>query len=85
VLDRGSLGDLRRWRERWRPRLPQDSISQTITPAHMQAFEAGSDNVVEAVFADPTLKGRLVSCDLATGNKCIRCSSGFKSVLPPVQ
>jgi len=58
----------------------KDSVSQTITPAHMQAFEAGSDNLVEAVFADPTLKGRLVSCDLATGNTCIR--STLEAFLP---
>src|SRR5258706_12250960 len=45
----------------------KDSVSQTITPAHTQAFEAGSFQAVDAVFPRVWLKARRVPCCLAGG------------------
>jgi hypothetical protein len=56
------------------------SVSQASAANTVQAYEAASTEVVEAVFKDPSLKGRLVTCDLSTGTACIR--STLETFLP---
>jgi hypothetical protein len=51
---------------------------QTVVANHLTAFEGGSDKLIEAAFLDPAQRARLVSCDLATGDACVRASlEGF--------
>ncbi len=47
---------------------------QTVVANHLTAFEGGSDKLIEAAFLDPAQRARLVSCDLATGDACVRAS-----------
>jgi hypothetical protein len=56
------------------------SVSQASASNTVQAYEAASTELVEAVFKDPKLKGRLVSCDLSTSPTCIR--STLETFLP---
>jgi hypothetical protein len=56
------------------------STSQASAPNTIQAYESASNEVVENVFKDPMLKGRLVTCDLSTGSACIR--STLETFLP---
>ena len=56
------------------------SLSQASAANTVQAYEAASTELVEAVFKDLELKGRLVSCDLSTGATCIR--STLQTFLP---
>lgn len=56
------------------------SVSQASAANTVQAYEAASAEVVQNVFKDPTLKARLVACDLSTGNACIR--STLETFLP---
>jgi hypothetical protein len=56
------------------------SVSQASAASTVQAYEAASNEVVEAVFKDPKLKARLVTCDLSTGTPCIR--STLETFLP---
>ncbi|HET6281210.1 MAG TPA: DUF1592 domain-containing protein [Polyangia bacterium] len=45
---------------------------QTVGATHLAAYEAASERLVEALFAAPAQLARIVTCDLATGNACIR-------------
>jgi hypothetical protein len=56
------------------------SVSQGSAASTVQAYEAASTELVEAVFKDPKLKDRLVTCDLSTGTTCIR--STLEAFLP---
>jgi hypothetical protein len=56
------------------------SISQASSTNTLQAYEAASNEVIETVFKDPTLKGQLVTCDLSTGTACLR--STLEAFLP---
>jgi hypothetical protein len=56
------------------------STSQASAANTIQAYEAASNEVVENVFKDASLKARLISCDLATGSACIR--STLETLLP---
>lgn len=47
---------------------------QTVVANHLTAFEGGSDKLIEAAFLDPAQRARLVTCDLATGDACVRAS-----------
>jgi len=47
---------------------------QTVVANHLTAFEGGADKLIEAAFLDPAQRARLVSCDLASGNACVRAS-----------
>jgi hypothetical protein len=56
------------------------SVSQASAANTIQAYEAASTELVDAVFKDSKLKGRLVTCDLSTGTTCIR--STLETFLP---
>ena len=56
------------------------STSQASGANTVQAYESASNEVVEKVFKDPTLKGRLATCDLSNGAACIR--STLETFLP---
>lgn len=56
------------------------SLSQASVASTIQAYEAASNEVVEAAFKNPGAKGRLVTCDLSTGIVCIR--STLETFLP---
>ena len=45
---------------------------QTVGATHLAAYEVASERLVEALFAAPAQLARIVTCDLATGNACIR-------------
>ena len=56
------------------------SVSQGSSANTLQAYEAASNELIDTVFNHPTLKGRLVTCDLATGTPCIK--STLQAFLP---
>jgi Protein of unknown function (DUF1592)/Protein of unknown function (DUF1588)/Protein of unknown function (DUF1595)/Protein of unknown function (DUF1587)/Protein of unknown function (DUF1585) len=56
------------------------SVSQASSANTLQAYEAASDELVATVFKDPTLRAQLVTCDLSTGNACVR--STLEAFLP---
>jgi hypothetical protein len=45
---------------------------QTVGATHLEAYEAAAETLVEALFAAPAQLARIVTCDLATGNACLR-------------
>lgn len=53
---------------------------QTIVANHLTAFEGAAADLVEAAFADPAQRARLVACELATGIVCIK--SSLEAFLP---
>ena len=50
------------------------SSPQSVVAAHLSAFEKGAATVIEAVFADPTQRAKVVSCDLVADANCMRQS-----------
>lgn len=56
------------------------SVSQGSSANTLQAYEAASNELIDTVFSHPMLKGRLVTCDLATGTPCIK--STLQAFLP---
>ena len=56
------------------------SVSQASSANTLQAYEAASDELVETVFKDAKLRAQLVTCELTTGNPCIR--STLEAFLP---
>jgi hypothetical protein len=56
------------------------SVSQASSANTLQAYEAASNELIDTVFSHPNLKGRLITCDLATGTPCIK--STLQAFLP---
>jgi len=56
------------------------SVSQASSANTLQAYEAASNELIDTVFSHPSLKARLVTCDLATGTPCIK--STLQAFLP---
>jgi len=56
------------------------SGSQTVGDSQLTAFETASSSLVEAAFADPAQRARIVTCNIAAGTTCIR--SSLEAFLP---
>jgi hypothetical protein len=45
---------------------------QTVGATHLEAYEVAAERLVEALFAVPAQLARIVTCDPATGDACLR-------------
>jgi hypothetical protein len=50
------------------------SGSQSLSASHIEAFESGAEQLVDAWFASASLRSRVLTCNLTAGRSCIRQS-----------